>query len=195
MNKKGVSKKVICWIILISVLIILIVVLAFGFLSNKKEDTVQEYNSGVITMSYTDSNVFKFTNLVPLTDSLGKTSDQYFDFVVNTKLEDSDEIDYEIAVSIIEDESNVTGDYVKFYLEKQNSGSFSKVFGPSIFEGITTASKLSTPAGSMVLLEDTKKKDSTDNYRLRVFLDEKSIVSTDVVYYVSVKVDVFGKDK
>lgn len=195
MNKKGVSKKVICWIILISVLIILIVVLAFGLLSNKKEDTVQEYNSGVITMSYTDSNVFKFTNLVPLTDSLGKTSDQYFDFVVNTKLEDSDEIDYEIAVSIIEDESNVTGDYVKFYLEKQNSGSFSKVFGPSIFEGITTASKLSTPAGSMVLLEDTKKKDSTDNYRLRVFLDEKSIVSTDVVYYVSVKVDVFGKDK
>ncbi len=195
MNKKGVSKKVICWIILISVLIILIVVLAFGLLSNKKEDTVQEYNSGVITMSYTDSNVFKFTNLVPLTDSLGKTSDQYFDFVVNTKLEDSDEIDYEIAVSIIEDESNVTGDYVKFYLEKQNSGSFSKVFGPSIFKGITTASKLSTPAGSMVLLEDTKKKDSTDNYRLRVFLDEKSIVSTDVVYYVSVKVDVFGKDK
>ncbi len=195
MNKKGVSKKVICWIILISVLIILIVVLVFGLLSNKKEDTVQEYNSGVITMSYTDSNVFKFTNLVPLTDSLGKTSDQYFDFVVNTKLEDSDEIDYEIAVSIIEDESNVTGDYVKFYLEKQNSGSFSKVFGPSIFEGITTASKLSTPAGSMVLLEDTKKKDSTDNYRLRVFLDEKSIVSTDAVYYVSVKVDVFGKDK
>lgn len=195
MNKKGVSKKVICWIILISVLIILIVVLAFGLLSNKKDDTVQEYNSGVITMSYTDSNVFKFTNLVPLTDSLGKTSDQYFDFVVNTKLEDSDEIDYEIAVSIIEDESNVTGDYVKFYLEKQNSGSFSKVFGPSIFEGLATASKLSTPAGSMVLLEDTKKKDSTDNYRLRVFLDEKSIVSTDVVYYVSVKVDVFGKDK
>ena len=122
MDKKGVSKKVICWIILISVLVILIVVLAFGLLSNKKDDTVDEYNPGVITMSYTDSNTFKFTNLVPLTDSLGKTSEQYFDFVVNTKLEDSDEINYEIAVSIIEDESNVTGDMIKFYLAKQNSG-------------------------------------------------------------------------
>ena len=40
MDKKGVSKKVICWIILISVLVILIVVLAFGLLSNKKDDTV-----------------------------------------------------------------------------------------------------------------------------------------------------------
>ena len=174
MDKKGVSKKVICWIILISVLVILIVVLAFGLLSNKKDDTVDEYNPGVITMSYTDSNTFKFTNLVPLTDSLGKTSEQYFDFVVNTKLEDSDEINYEIAVSIIEDESNVTGDMIK---------------------GLTKSSKLSTPAGSMVLLEDTKKRDSVDNYRLRVFLDEKSTVVPDNVYYVSVKVDVFGKDK
>lgn len=195
MDKKGVSKKVICWIILISVLVILIVVLAFGLLSNKKDDTVDEYNPGVITMSYTDSNTFKFTNLIPLTDSLGKTSEQYFDFVVNTKLEDSDEINYEIAVSIIEDESNVTGDMIKFYLEKQNSGFFSKVFGPSVFKGLTKSSKLSTPAGSMVLLEDTKKRDSVDNYRLRVFLDEKSTVVPDNVYYVSVKVDVFGKDK
>lgn len=195
MDKKGVSKKVICWIILISVLVILIVVLAFGLLSNKKDDTVDEYNPGVITMSYTDSNTFKFTNLVPLTDSLGKASEQYFDFVVNTKLEDSDEINYEIAASIIEDESNVTGDMIKFYLEKQNFGSFSKVFGPSVFKDLTKSSKLSTPAGSMVLLEDTKKRDSVDNYRLRVFLDEKSTVVPDNVYYVSVKVDVFGKDK
>ena len=184
MDKKGVSKKVICWIILISVLVILIVVLAFGLLINKKDDTVDEYNPGVITMSYTDSNTFKFTNLVPLTDSLGKT-----------KLEDSDEINYEIAVSIIEDESNVTDDMIKFYLEKQNSGSFSKVFGPSVFKGLNKSSKLSTPAGSMVLLEDTKKRDSVDNYRLRVFLDEKSTVVPDNIYYVSVKVDVFGKDK
>lgn len=195
MDKKGVSKKVVCWIILISVLVILIVVLAFGLLSNKNDETVDEYNPGVITMSYTDSNTFKFTNLVPLTDSLGKTSEQYFDFVVNTKLEDSDEINYEIAVSIIEDESNVTGDMLKFYLEKQNSGSFSKVFGPSVFKCLTKSSKLSTPAGSMVLLEDTKKRDSVDNYRLRVFLDEKSTVVPDNIYYVSVKVDVFGKDK
>ena len=128
MDKKGVSKKVICWIILISVLVILIVVLAFGLLSNKKDDTVDEYNPGVITMSYTDSNTFKFTNLVPLTDSLGKTSEQYFDFVVNTKLEDSDEINYEIAVSIIEDESNVTilNDFDYGYISKGSYRIFSQ---------------------------------------------------------------------
>ena len=64
-----------------------------------------------------------------------------------------------------------------------------------VFKGLTKSSKLSTPAGSMVLLKDTKKRDSVDNYRLRVFLDEKSTVVPDNIYYVSVKVDVFGKDK
>lgn len=195
MDKKGVSKKVICWILLISVLIILIVVLALGLFSNKNNDVVDEYNPGVITMSYTDSNVYRFDNLVPVTDAVGKVSDQYFDFVVNTKLEDSEEIDYEIAASIVDEESNVTEDMVKFYLEKQSSGSFSKVFGPSEFKALSKKSKLSTPVGSMVLFEDTKKKDSADNYRLRVFLSDSSTVVPDSVYYVSVKVDVYGKDK
>ena len=43
--------------------------------------------------------------------------------------------------------------------------------------------------------EEIAEKMAQKIVKLRVFLDEKSTVVPDNVYYVSVKVDVFGKDK
>ncbi len=198
MNKKGISKKIIILVLLISILVIALVLLAFGILNKSDNEAEEKYNPGVITMSYTDSNIYKFDNLIPVTDSLGKTNNDkssYFDFIVDTKVEGSDEIEYEISVTVLEDESNVTLDMIKMYLEVQKSGSFSKVFGPEAFSPITKKSKLGTPEGYMVLLHESKKTNSSDNYRLRVWLDEDCVVADDSVYYVSVKVDVYGNDK
>lgn len=198
MNKKGISKKIIILVLLISVLVIVAVLLAFGILNKSDNEVEEKYNPGVITMSYTDSNIYKFDNLIPLTDSLGKTSNDtssYFDFIVDTKIEDSDEIEYEISVTVLEDESNVTLDMIKMYLEVQKSGSFSKVFGPEVFSPIAKKSTLGTPEGYMILLHDSKKTNSSDNYRLRVWLDENYVVADNSVYYASIKVNVYGNDK
>ena len=43
--------------------------------------------------------------------------------------------------------------------------------------------------------EEIAEKMAQKIVKLRVFLDEKSTVVPDNIYYVSVKVDVFGKDK
>ena len=101
-NKKSVSKKVLLLILLISIIVVLIVVLAFGlFFKSKDNDDKKDYNAGVITMNYSDSTNFKITNLIPVTDSVGMNFNEagtYYDFIVDTKMEDSDEVSYEVAI-------------------------------------------------------------------------------------------------
>ena len=52
-NKKGISKKVLWSVLIISFLIILIVLLAFGiFFKNQGNVNTKESNPGIITMNY-----------------------------------------------------------------------------------------------------------------------------------------------
>lgn len=195
-NKKGISKKVLWSILIISFLVILIVLLAFGIFFKKQSNTTTKENSfGTITMNYADSNVFEISNLVPVVDAVGKKNDeagQYFDFSVNTKVEDADEVCYEIAVSINKSDTSVDKDSLKIYLEKEESGSYSRVFGPSVFKAITSKSKYGSPVGSMILYKNNVKNNTIDNYRLRVWLDATSI---DPSGSVSLTVDVYGVSK
>lgn len=192
-SKKGISKKVLWSILIISFLVILIVLLAFGiFFKKQNNTTIKENNPGIITMNYVDSNVFEISNLVPVTDAVGKKNNeagQYFDFSVNTKVEDADEIEYEVAVSINKSDTSVDKDNLKIYLEKEESGSYSRVLGPSIFKAITSKSKYGSPVGSMILYKNKVKNNTTDNYRLRVWLDSLSV---DPSGSVSLTVDVYG---
>lgn len=196
-NKKGISKKVLWSVLIISFLIVLIVLLAFGiFFKNQGNVNTKESNPGIITMNYADSNVFELSNLTPVTDAAGKKnneSGQYFDFSVNTKVEDADEIDYEIAVSVNKSDTNIDVNKLKVYLEKEESGSYSRVFGPSIFKAITSKSKYGSPTGSMILYKNNVKNNTTDNYRLRVWLDSTSSDLSGNA--VSLTIDVYGVSK
>lgn len=195
-SKKNVSKKVLLLILLISIIVVLIVVLAFGlFMKNNDNEEKKNYNAGKITMNYSDSTNFKVTNLIPVTDSVGMSLNEvgsYYDFIVDTTMEDSEEVSYEIAVSVDEDETNVDLNNVKVYLEKQESGSYSKVLAPTIFKPLTKESSFGTPKGSMVLFKNKVVNNSNDNYRLRVWMDEKTVSVPNTVYTISVNVDVYG---
>ncbi len=195
-NKKSVSKKVLLLILLISIIVVLIVVLAFGlFFKSKDNDDKKDYNAGVITMNYSDSTNFKITNLIPVTDSVGMNFNDagtYYDFIVDTKMEDSDEVSYEVAISVNEDETNVDLSNLKVYLEKQESGSYSKVLAPTIFKPLSKSSSFGTPKGAMVLFKNKVVNNSNDNYRLRVWMDEKTVTVPNTVYTISVNVDVYG---
>ena len=195
-NKKSVSKKVLLLILLISIIVVLIVVLAFGlFFKSKDNDDKKDYNAGVITMNYSDSTNFKITNLIPVTDSVGMNFNEagtYYDFIVDTKMEDSDEVSYEVAISVNEDETNVDLSNLKVYLEKQESGSYSKVLAPTTFKSLSKSSSFGTAKGAMVLFKNKVVNNSNDNYRLRVWMDEKTVTVPNTVYTISVNVDVYG---
>lgn len=198
-SKKGISKRVFSLILLISIFIILILILAFGiFFKNQEENNDNNHHPGSIILNYTDSTIFKVTNLKPMNDDLGMKNSvkgTYYDFVVDTKLDDSKEADYEIAITLIEDDTNVDLNNIKIYLEKEDSGSYITVFGPDTFKKITKKSELGTPANSMVVFNTTKTSDSSDNYRLRVWMDDKMIANENTTYTISLNVDVYGSAK
>ena len=87
-------------------------------------------------------------------------------------------VNYEIAITKNADKSTINDSDIKIYLEKENSGSYSKVFGPSKFKGISKTSDLGTPKGSMVLAKVTNKKSIIENYRLKVWLSNTASPGT-----------------
>ena len=77
-------------------------------------------------------------------------------------------------------------------MEKESDGTYSKVFGPTTFEGLKKKTVLGSEKDSMVLTKAKKVKSGTDNYRLRIWLADTSLVQNGSY---SVEVDINGKAK
>ena len=107
-------------------------------------------------------------------------------------MKDSKEIDYEISIKK-DPTSTIADDKVRIYLEKQKSGTFTKVFEPNQYVPLTEKSDIGTPVGSMVLFKDVSKKDSSDNYRLKVWVSDTSGLDSTQLSNYTVSIDVYGK--
>ena len=123
-------------------------------------------------------------------NDLQEGENKYFDFSVEVKLDQADFVEYEIAIEKDKAFSNIPDNEVKFYLEEENSGSFSKIFGPSEFKPLEKESDLGTEAGDMVLYSVKKNSSGTTNYRLRMWMAD---ASTMPVGNYSVEVLINGK--
>jgi len=196
-NKDGVSsKRLVYWILAVSIFVAAVVVGAFVLFSKQQSKVKDIYlDSGDLLMTYTtDSNVFNVSNLSPMSDIMGmRSNNAYFDFSVAAHLDNSSEIEYEIAVqkndgSIIDDKD------IRIYLQIQDGGSYVKLFGPSYFTPLSEKSSFGAPANSMILSKVLRKKDTTDNYRLRVWLAEDSSITSDLSSY-SLTINVYGHAK
>jgi len=198
-NKKGKNLSKNFWYVVIAVCSILIVLVAVGFIlfSNRKPTVLNETkDGGNVTLNYS-SNVkgLSIINATPVTDVVGMKNsldDQYFDFSVDVDLEDANSVDYEIVVEKNKGASTVDDKDIKIYLEKEKSGSYVKVFGPEKFTGMKEKSELGSPKGSMVVATASKIKSGTDNYRLRMWLSDTSLMTTGN-YSVTVSVNGIAK--
>lgn len=198
MKKKNVvSKKVLIFIIVVSILFLLSIILAFVCYSannKKKESTV--HDSGSIVMTYSNSsNSLTIDNSVLLSDKDGilvKDVNHYFDFTVNTVLKDSKMISYEISI-MKDPASTIADDKIRVYLEKQTSGTFTKVFEPQQYIPLAKKSDIGSPAGSMVLFKGISKSDSSDNYRLRIWVSNDVQLDNSQLGNYTLSVDVYGK--
>lgn len=182
-NKKGLSRSF--WLVFSGICVVfsVFIIVCFVLFSNKKVEVVEQFeNGGNITLSYTNNiNGLSITNAVPVTDLVGMKFDDdglYFDFSVDVSLDNATAIEYE--VSAIKDESNstISDDDIRIYLEREESGSYNKVFGPEKFSPLKSDSKVGSQKGSMVLASVLKKKSTADNYRLRMWLSDSSLIST-----------------
>lgn len=180
-NKKGdLSKKF--WYVIGAICFILLVLVIIGFFAykNRKPEVIdKKVKGGSIVLNYVDNVTgLNLKNMSPTTDAIGMKNDkegQYFDFSIEAELSKASKIEYELAVIKDEENSTISDDDIKVYLEKEDSGTYNKVFGPKAYKKIKQDSKLGSPEGSMILLKETIKKDVKENYRLRIWLSDKSL--------------------
>ena len=109
-SDNGVSKKVIIWLVVASVLLVLVLVATFLLFFRKQiKSDVIEMDTGTIIMTYSDdSNVFALKDMVPTKDTEGVKSEKYYDFAVSTTFAEAKSIDYEVVISV--DDKNSTID-------------------------------------------------------------------------------------
>ena len=186
-------------IILLVINIVLIISITIGFIlfANRKDEVITEKeNGGNLVLNYTGkSTTFSINELKPTTDSVAMkelVDGKFFDFSIDVGLDNAPSIEYEIAVIKDKKLSNVPDDDIKIYLEQEKSGTYTKVFGPSKYEAIKKETELGSIENSMVLAKVKRIRNTTDNYRLRVWVSDKSVIQNGKY---SLEVIVNGKAK
>ena len=170
---------------------VIFVIIGFVVFANREEEVIeQRINGGEVILNYTNNiNGLRVTNIVPTTDAIGMKNSldgSYFDFSVDN----ARSVEYEISIVKDDNNSTISDEDIRVYLEKEESGTYTEVFGPDKFVGLKKNSELGSKVGSMVLTSAKRTKSMTDNYRLRLWLSDKSLL---VSGNYSVEVLVNGK--
>lgn len=196
METKSKTKKIVLIMIVISILLIALVSVSFVLFLQKQRDNVKEVvKTSVVSMTYSaTTNGLILTNLTPMNDETGKNSrdeGSYFDFAVTSETDSNTKVEYEIAL-VKDDASTIPDSDIMVYLERQSSGTYSKVDDPSAFTPRKKKSSLGSPAKSMVLDKVSLSSNRIDNYRLRIWVREGAIITDPAATY-TVRVKVYGK--
>ncbi len=192
------NKRVFNWCLVISFFVILfIITIVYLYLNGPKEFVWTKKEGGNISLTYTDEfNGLTIRKCVPLNDNRGMkldSADMFFDFSVTTELDDAESIDYEISVQKDSSLSTTLDENIRVYLETVKNERYVGVFGPEIYEPSTEKSKLGTDVGYMPVYKVNKTNNSTDKYRLRVWLYDKAVFDKRAVQNITMKVYVTGK--
>lgn len=187
------------WIVVIAICTCLIIAISIGFVhfNNRKPEIIEEEESGgYVTLNYTSEvNALTILNAEPMSDAVGIKNikeNQYFDFSVDVNVDEAPKVEYEISVIKDEKASTIDDDDIRIYLEKEDSGTYTKVFGPEKFIPSKNFSAVGSEIGSMVLFGNIRTKSCTDNYRLRIWLSDKAVVK-DGSYSVEVDIHAIAK--
>ena len=196
-NRKNNGSVFVYFLLIVCFIIIVFVATGFAIFSNRQVDVVDEFeNGGNVVLNYTNNvSELRIDNMIPTTDSVGIQSledGSYYDFSVDVALDNATAIEYEITAIKDKKYSNISDDDIHIYLEQEKSGTFTKVFGPEPFTPLKSNSELGSKTGEMVLFKTEKTKSSVDNYRLRMWLSDKSVL-TSGSFSITIKVNALAK--
>lgn len=199
-SKKGVSKGVLISIIVIILGAVAIVGLSFLGFANKPEVIQQEtLEGGSITLTYSDEeNLFVLENGMPTADSVGMafdSADKYFDFTVKTVVDEAEYIEYQIILVKDNEFSTAIDSNIKVYLEKEDSGTYTKVGEPVKFVNEVKEKEEEDEEVSTAIFKIKKTSSDNDNYRLRMWVDEMANIDPSQIQNYGVKVTIEGEAK
>ena len=198
MKKKSESSKCfLFFIFFICVVLLIFSIIGFVLFFNRKPKIISEKeNGGTVVLKYvTDFAGLKLLKAIPTSDIVGVQNlndGEFFDFSVDTSIDEAASIDYEISITKDKKTCNLSDEDVRIYLEREESGTYTKVFGPENFIKIKKATEIGSKSDRMLIYSTRKTKTSTDNYRLRVWLSDKSLIAEN---YCNIEVFVNGKAK
>ena len=191
-------------IIIIGVLLLLMIVIIVGtsyaaFRYGKTGSKVNSITTGSITMTYTETdNVISISGALPTTDKTGTVRlnpGEYFDFNVSSKITGDININYEISAKK-EEGNTIDGKYIKLYLTRINEdGSEEPLMVPETYSEETSSNNYTgRPANEMSLYTSSMNSSESNNYRLRMYVDESYNPQGDGGGLTfSVKINVYGK--
>lgn len=200
--KKEASKKIILYVIGIAILFVAVIGITYAVFAFTSAGKVEnKVTTGYITMNYTESsNEISIDNAVPTTDSVGKVSNDYFDFSISTEIGGSINVNYEVRAEKLETESIPINDYdIKLYLEKFENGEYVSKLEPSSFE-ITSSSILNdneVNKDTMLLYRGNFKNESNDvkrfkdDFRFRMWLADNAVIDENEKEF-KVKINVYS---
>lgn len=181
-KKKGKELTGRFWFTTILICLVLAVAVSIGFVvfNNRSPEVIEkDEDGGYVTLNYSSEvKALSLFNAKPTTDAVGIKNTDYFDFSVDVNLDGAPKVEYEISLIKDEEASTIKDEDVKIYLEKEESGTYTKVFGPEGFTPSKNYSGVGSEIGSMVLTNVKKIKSETDNYRLRIWMSDKAAAST-----------------
>ena len=180
MEKEKMSKKFKILILVLFIIFVIITIIGFVVFSKNREKVVTEdKKGGNVTLNYSsDVNFLNITNAVPVTDAVAVTSNtdgSYFDFSVDTEIKDAKDVVYELSVKKVS--GNVNLNDIKIYLEKEDSGTYNSIMEPTIFKEEKKKTDIGTEKGNMILVKQKNTKSTIDNYRIRTWVSETSLVT------------------
>ena len=185
-------------IILVSIFSFLMLVggTSYAYFIYNKDIGEVSVETGNISLNFSNSNNLSLTNLVPISDNLGKENGSYIDFNVTGSV-DTERIYYEVYM-VPKSNSTMTSEdinnYVKTYLTDQNDVKISNV---KLYKNLRDSTKESGKILYQAIIEpNTNGTSKTENkdFRLRVWLsDEYSDLSGKTfnfnIYLYAINVD------
>ena len=194
------KKENIVIIVILVVMLLAIVGVSFAAFSfSGTGNTPNTITTGSITMTYEESdNTISLNGALPTTDRTGMVRlnpGEYFDFTVSSEIVGDVNINYEISAKEVGD-GTIDGSNIKLYLTKLNDdGSEEALMVPEVYNVEDSANDYTgRPSGEMSLYTSSMTSSESNNYRLRMYVDEDYNPQGDGGNLTfSVQINVYGK--
>ena len=175
MNLKK-KENIVIIIILVIMLIAIIGVSYAAFSFSQTGSVPNKITTGSITMTYEESdNTITLGNALPTTDATGTTrlkDGEYFDFTVSSEITGDVNINYEISAKEVGD-GTIDGSNIKLYLTRLTDNGEEQLMTPETYNEESTSNTFTgRPAGEMSLYTSSMNASESNNYRLRMYVDE-----------------------
>lgn len=174
----------------LGVIVLLFIIFILGILifkhSTSSNNTNNVVNSEDLSVNFKDNSKIEIKNILPVSDTLGITFDGsgtadgiqgYSEFTVENL--GSSKSNYEIYITKIDNDNEINGNYVKFYLTDDEDVAFDN-FNSNILPTYNKLSSLSNKPDSKLLYSGTINSNDKINFKLRVWLSDSYAVSDDL---------------